>query len=227
MLGVGPRYFQTLGIALRQGASLPANGPMTPTVPQRMTGTPSDPVAYVGHVASPTVPGRAEILVRPEADLGGSVAALRELVRGLDPDLPLFDLTTMDPQVSKNDGLARLVLIPFLGLAGTALVLVMIGLYAMTAYGVSRRTREVGIRRALGAQTVEVWWLLMRQSLTLAAMGLAFGLAGGFAFTRFLASRVAGAGSDLMLLGPVVVVLLAVAFTACLIPTHRATRLPP
>ena len=273
MLSVGPRYFETLGAALRQGNTLPVDGPMrgssavinqrfadlyfadssplgarirlgdpqgrtpdsnwltvvgvTPTVPQRMTGTPSDPVVYVGHEANPTLSGRAEILVRTDADLGGSVAALRELVRGLDPDLPLFDVTTMDAQVSKNDGFTRLVLIPFLGLGGTALVLVVIGLYAMTAYGVSRRTKEVGIRRALGAQATQVWWLLVRHSLTLVALGLALGLAGGVGLTRFLANRVPGAGSDLMLLGPAVVVLLAVALIACLVPTHRATRLPP
>ena len=195
-----------------------------PTVPQRNS-TPA--AVYVAHEANPSLPARAEILVRTNADLGASVAVLREAVRRLDPDLPLHGITTMELQVDDVAALARVMLRPFIGLASTALLLVALGLYAMTAYEVSRRTHEIGIRRALGAQIPDVWWLLLRRSLTLIGLGLALGLVGGVGVGRVLGSMVSGAASDLTLLVPVALVLLLVTLTACCVPARRATRLPP
>jgi len=109
-----------------------------------------------------------------------------------------------------------------------ALVLSAVGLYAVTAYGVAQRTTEIGVRMALGAQSSQVLWLMMRQALWQLAVGLPIGVAGAFAVGRLLQSVLAQTnGRDPVTVTAIALLMAAVSMAACLWPARRATRLDP
>ena len=112
--------------------------------------------------------------------------------------------------------------------AAIALVLSVVGIYGVTAYSVSQRTREIGIRRALGAQSSEVLGLLVREEFLLIVVGTVLGVVASLALTRFLASILFEVKpTDPMTFALVVALLLGVAILACLIPARRAMRIDP
>jgi putative ABC transport system permease protein len=112
--------------------------------------------------------------------------------------------------------------------AAIALVLSAVGLYAVTAYAVSQRTAEIGVRMALGAQSTQVLWLMMRQALWQLAIGLPIGVAGAFAVGRLLQSVLAQTnGNDPLTVASIALLLLIVSLAACFWPARRATRLDP
>jgi putative ABC transport system permease protein len=112
--------------------------------------------------------------------------------------------------------------------AGVALVLAAIGIYGVIAYSVAQRTREIGIRMALGAQRADMLGMILRQSLTLVIVGLVIGLVASFAATRLLKSLLYGVGAaDVGTYALVVVVLGGAAFLASYIPARRAMRVDP
>jgi ABC-type antimicrobial peptide transport system permease subunit len=109
-----------------------------------------------------------------------------------------------------------------------ALVLSAVGLYAVTAYSVSQRTQEIGVRMALGAQPAQVLWLVLRRALVQLAIGLPIGIAGAFAVGRLLQSVLAQtSGRDPMTIAAIALVMGTVSLAACLWPARRATRLDP
>ena len=114
--------------------------------------------------------------------------------------------------------------------AAIALVLAAVGLYAVTAYSVTERTQELGIRMALGAQPAQIRWVILRRGITHIAIGLALGLSGALAVGRLLHSSTllfqTGAADPVTLVS-VVVMLVTVAVAACLVPVRRAVRLDP
>jgi ABC-type antimicrobial peptide transport system permease subunit len=116
-----------------------------------------------------------------------------------------------------------------LGTAGAvALLLGAVGLYAVIAYSVAQRTREIGIRMALGAQRKNVVRLFLREGMSFIVIGLPVGLAGAFALTRLLSSLLFGVeANDPLTFACAAVVLVLVAFAACQIPAHRALRIDP
>jgi predicted permease len=192
------------------------------------------PTLYVpagGHPPTADVPvsgGGVHFEVRAAAAASALIAEVRDVVARIDTNLALFDVKTEAEQVDqllyKERLLARLS-----GLFGLlALALSCIGLYALLSYEVTRRSREVGIRMALGAQGRDVRRMVVRQGLTLAAAGIAFGTAGAWAITRYLVSLLYGVSPmDPLTLAGVAALLLAVAFAACYLPARRATRVDP
>ena len=109
-----------------------------------------------------------------------------------------------------------------------ALVLSAVGLYAITAYSVTQRTQEIGVRMALGAQPKQVWWLIARRAFVQLAIGLAIGMPGAFGVGMVLQSLlVQTSPSDPTTLISIAMLLIAVAVTACYWPARRATRLDP
>lgn len=154
--------------------------------------------------------------------------AIRHEVRRLDANLPVFDAKTMSEHM-------RLSLFPLRtgawvagGFALLALGLAGLGMYGVVSYAVSQRTRELGIRLALGAQGGDVMRLVMRQGLVLALIGLALGLAGALALTRLITSVLVGvSATDTVTFAGVTLLLALVVLLACYVPARRATKVDP
>jgi ABC-type antimicrobial peptide transport system permease subunit len=150
------------------------------------------------------------------------------VVAQLNENMPLFQVTTESQQIDRLLFQERLVarLSAFFGLL--ALVLACIGLYGLLSYEVSRRTREIGIRMALGAQERDVLRLVVKQGLALAVVGAMVGIGVALGVTRYLTSMLYGVhANDPVTIGAVAVLLALVALAACYIPARRATRVDP
>ncbi|MGH9218139.1 MAG: ABC transporter permease, partial [Vicinamibacterales bacterium] len=185
-----------------------------------------DPVVYAPFRAEPT--WFMALVVRTEAGAGEATALIREQVHAVDADLPLFDVQTMDDILAQRRWPFRVFGTMFAVFALIALILAAVGLYAVTAYAVTQRTREIGVRMALGAQSGQVVWLIMRRVFVQLAIGLVLGIAGAFGVGRMLSSLlVQTSSSDPVTLAAVAIVLLGAAIVASVRPAYRATRLDP
>jgi ABC-type antimicrobial peptide transport system permease subunit len=151
-----------------------------------------------------------------------------DLVRRLDAGLPVYRVATLDAHQDEVLGAERS-LATLVGLfALMAVLLAAVGLYGSLSYAVSRRTRELGIRMAVGAAARDVRMLVLRQGLWLAAAGTALGLAGALAVTRLIRGFLFGVSpTDPATLAAVAVLLLGVAAAASYVPAARATRVDP
>jgi ABC-type antimicrobial peptide transport system permease subunit len=153
---------------------------------------------------------------------------LRERVRDLDPNIPIFDMRTTDDQIQNSLSAERMIasLSTVFGLLAT--ILAAVGLYGLMAYNVVQRTREIGIRMALGAAQGDVVWMVMRDVLILVGIGIAVGVPAALALTSVVRSQLYGlTGHDPMTLIIATVGLAVVAFAAGYIPAIRASRLDP
>jgi predicted permease len=168
------------------------------------------------------------LAVKTSVNPRGLIRQVRDQIALLDPDLAIFNTETMQEHVDKSLLLPRLCA-ALLGVFGTVgLTLAAIGLYGVMSYSVRRRTREIGIRMALGADPGSVLRMVLRQGLTLTAVGLAIGLGIALALSRFTASLLYGiSGTDRLTFLAVCVVLLATALVAIVFPARRAARVEP
>ena len=170
----------------------------------------------------------ASFEVRTAADPQALLPAIRRVVAELNANIPIFHITTESEQIDRLLFQERLIarLSAFFGLL--ALVLACVGLYGLLSYEVSRRTREIGIRMALGAQGRDVVHLVVKQGLMLALVGTAAGIAVALAVTRYLTSMLYGVhANDPITIAAVAALLCLVALAACYIPARRATRVDP
>jgi len=184
-----------------------------------------DPVVYVPLAANPEWGGN--IIVRSSA-LGLAAAQVQEQLRAIDPDIPLFDVRTVDDLLSYLRWAERVFGSMFAIFAAIALTLASVGLYAVTAYAVAQRTREIGLRIALGAGSRHVWWLVTRSASVQLTIGLTAGLAASVGVLRILpqqVTRTSGDNADTLVLATALLVLIALA--ACLIPARRALVVDP
>jgi putative ABC transport system permease protein len=168
------------------------------------------------------------VFLKTESSPLSLVKSLREQVRAVDPNLPLFGERTMQDVVS--DSLAqRRFAMQVVGLFGVlALLLASIGIYGVMAYSVSQRTREIGIRVALGASRGVILRWVLGQGMVLILAGVSTGLIGAFALTRLLRTLLFGvAPTDPITYVGVAVLLALVALLACYIPARRATKVDP
>ncbi len=153
---------------------------------------------------------------------------IRSLVAEMDSNLPVFDVKTeterIDGQIFQERLIARLS--GFFG--ALALLLACVGLYGLVSYEVARRTREIGIRAALGANKRELLRMVLLRGMILSLLGAAFGTGLALAVTRFAKSLLYGVGAaDPLTFGGVALLLIAVTLAACYIPARRATRVDP
>jgi putative ABC transport system permease protein len=168
------------------------------------------------------------LAVRADVDPLANVAAVRDIVHRMDSDLPLSDVATMDQAVGDSVARQHFTAVLFATFAGIALFLAAIGIYGVVAHAVSLRTREFGIRMALGAKVGDVWSLVFRQGLLLAGTGVALGVIGTLALTPLIRGLLFGVGThDPLTIAGVAAFLFSVALAACWIPAHRATRVDP
>jgi putative ABC transport system permease protein len=161
----------------------------------------------------------------PPATLGPQLDAA---IRGLDPELPVFAVRTMDEAMAATIAERRFAMQLLALFAAAALVLSAVGIYGVIAYGVAQRTREIGIRMALGARPADVRRMLLLEGGRLAAAGVAVGLFGSILLTHAMSALLYGVGPrDPMTLASVPAVLAAVALAATFFPARRASRVDP
>jgi putative ABC transport system permease protein len=188
----------------------------------------TDPVAYLPYRTDPR--GFMLLLARSEGDPAAATALVREEVRAVDPDLPLFNIRTMDENLARQRWPFRIFGTMFAAFAFIALMLSAVGLYAVTAYSVTQRTQEIGVRTALGAASTHVIWLFMRRALFHLGIGLTIGFAGALGVGKIFESTdllIRMNGRDPVTLGSIAALLAIVALSATVWPAHRATRLDP
>jgi putative ABC transport system permease protein len=155
-------------------------------------------------------------------------AAVKREVQAIDPDQPVSSISTMEKNIGASLAARRLTMSLLGAFAGLALVLASVGIYGVMALSTTQRTRELGIRLALGASRGDVLRLILGQGVSLIAIGLAAGLLGAFAASRALSSLLYGVGSlDASALVGALAMLAAVAFVACYLPARRASLVDP
>ena len=222
----------------------PTGPPPPPNVPTSLSGTivgivpnvrqrnfqeaETDPVAYLPFRADPR--GFMWMIARIDGDPAVVTGHLREEVRAIDPDLPLYNIRTMDQNLAQVRWPFRIFGTMFALFAGIALVLSAVGLYAVTAYAVSQRTQEIGVRTALGADSPQVMWLFLRRAFVQLAIGLTLGVAGAFGVGKIFESSdllVQVSGRDPVTILSIAGLLTIVSLVACIWPARRATRLDP
>jgi putative ABC transport system permease protein len=166
--------------------------------------------------------------VRAQMDPLALADGLHRAVRSVDPEIPIANLSTLSTAVEASLQGRRTVMALLLIFAATALLLACIGIYGVMAYTVSQRTRELGIRIALGAATRRVLTLVLCDGLKLVLLGLAIGVVCSYGAARLIANQLyATSQTDLPVLVGVSLALLAVGSLACWIPARRATRVNP
>jgi len=170
----------------------------------------------------------AAFVVRTDSHPQALASTFRRELQEIDKELPLYDVRSMEELVSRSVSEPRFNMLLLAVFAGLALALASIGIYGVMAYSVAERTREIGIRMAMGAQAEDVVKLVLRQGTALILVGLALGLAAAFALTRVISSFLFGvSATDPLTFVGIAVLLGAVALMACYIPARRATKVDP
>jgi predicted permease len=268
--GVGPRYFETMGIPLVSGREFTERdvigAPKVAIINETMAkyffgssnpigrrfgfgrGKPTDieivgvakdvrsvelrdqppRYVYIPYAQDDSVT-QLTYYVRAARDDGGAIAAgIRQSVRRLDPNLPIFNMKTMAVQIDESLFVERMVAVLSVAFGALATLLAAIGLYGVMSYAVARRTREIGIRMALGAERGRVLWLVLREVAAMALAGIVGGLAAALWLTRQVQSQLYGLSpNDPLTLGIAMGLLAAVAIASGYIPARRATTIDP
>jgi predicted permease len=186
------------------------------------------PAVYLPLGQVPSGGGSHSLLVRVSGDPGALAPAVRRIVRELDPALPLFGVEPLEQTVSSSIGQRRFTMLILGVFAAVALLLAAVGVHGVLSYTVSQRTREIGIRMALGADLRLVRRLVLGQGAVLAGAGLVLGLVGAVAVKGLLSTLLYGIGAgDPATFASVTLALGAVALLATYLPARRATKVNP
>ncbi len=170
----------------------------------------------------------SRLFVRAAGDPAGLVAAVRQQVWAVDKDQPVMDVTTMREFVAHSLAARRFNTLLLGIFAIVALLLAALGIYSVISYSVTQRTQEIGIRMALGAQTKDVLRLVVRQGMSLVAIGIAIGLIAALALTRVMKSLLYDVSpTDPLTFAMISLLLAGVAFCACWLPARRAAKVDP
>lgn len=173
-------------------------------------------------------PGGFTLFVRTDRPAADVVSALRERVRAIDPALPLFDAGGLQEAVDGSFDNRRAVMLLLAAFAGLALFLSALGIYGVLAYDVSQRTREIGVRSAIGASRGQIASLILRQGLWKGGIGVALGLLGAAVLSRSMTALLFNVQpTDPAVYGSVSLLLMAVALLASYLPARRAARIDP
>jgi ABC-type antimicrobial peptide transport system permease subunit len=167
-------------------------------------------------------------VVRTSGDPMALVAPIRSQVNAADPQLALYNVTTMEQQLAQTVARPRFYA-SLLGIfSGFALALAAVGVYGILAYNVAQCTREIGIRMALGAKRGDVLGMVLRQGLTLASAGIVLGLAGAWAASRLVSTLLFGtSATDPKIYAALALLMAVIAAVAAYVPARRATAIDP
>jgi ABC-type antimicrobial peptide transport system permease subunit len=173
-------------------------------------------------------PGGLTLFLRTDRPTADAVSALREKVRAVDPSSPLFDVGALQEAVDSSYDNRRAVMLLLAAFAGLALFLSALGIYSVLAYDVSQRTREIGVRSAIGASREQVASLILRQGLWKGGIGVVLGLIGAALLSRYMTTLLYNVQpTDPAVYAAVSFVLIAVALVASYLPARRASRIDP
>jgi predicted permease len=187
---------------------------------------PAPPTMYMPY-AQRSAPGGI-VAVRTAADPSGVIPGIREAVRQADPNLPMMDVSTQLETVDRILQQERMFAQAYTLFGALAMIVAAIGLFGVMSYNVSRRTNEIGIRMALGAQRRDVLGLVMRESMVLVALGVVIGVGVASWATRFVTTQLFGLqGADAVTLAGAIAVMLIAALPAGFIPARRASGVDP
>jgi putative ABC transport system permease protein len=186
--------------------------------PRAMTYWPHPELAYGGMM----------LVVKTQSDPLNVVAGVQREIQSLDRDQPIADVRTMERMISESVAKSRFSMLLLTIFAALALVLAAVGIYGVMSYSVNERTREIGIRMALGAGTADVLRLVVGRGMMLAALGVAAGLAGAVALTRLMKSLLYEvSATDPVTFAAIALLVAGVAAVSCYIPARRAARVDP
>ena len=168
------------------------------------------------------------IVVRTAGEPSSVVPLIREQIRALDPVQPIWRLGSIESQYAEFFAVPRFYLLLMTSFAALGIAIAGVGLYGVLAYAMAQRTRELGVRMALGARATDVLLMVLRQGGTVAAIGLLVGLAGSFLVTRWIESMLVDVSRiDPLAYVAVIVLFAAIALLACWVPARRATQVDP
>jgi putative ABC transport system permease protein len=183
---------------------------------------------YVTTAQWPWVDGTQSLVVRTRGDAAALAPAVRSAIWSVDKDQPIARIATMESLVATSAAERRFVLVLFELFGLTALILATTGIYGILAGSVTERRREIGVRAALGASRLDILRLVLRQGMTLVAVGVVIGLGAALAASRAIVTLLFGVSKlDPVTYGVVVVLLLGVSAIACCIPARRAAAVNP
>jgi ABC-type antimicrobial peptide transport system permease subunit len=187
------------------------------------------PLAQVGMpLTGEWQPFIMSLAVRTASHPDSLVSGVTNAIHEVDREIPLVDVATMEDLVTNSISQRRFNMLLFAAFAGLAVILAAVGIYSVLAYAVRRRSREIGIRMALGAQITDVVRMVVVEGMIPTLIGLIIGIAGALALGRVLATLIYGIqASDPLTFVAVSALLLMVALSASLIPAYRAARVEP
>ena len=197
-------------------------------LPQFFEGTVYVPLAPNATQEDRRVPTEMTLALRTTLEETQAGAMVRRIAAGLKRDVPVSEVRTMDAIVSEAASTPASTTSLFVTFAGLALVLGLVGIYGVLAFLVSKRTREIGVRMALGAQRGDVLWLVLNDGAKFALSGIVLGLIGAIVVKRWLATELYGvAAIDPLTYGSVAAIMALVTMLACYVPARRAMRVDP
>ena len=186
------------------------------------------PSSYMPIFQIPRTRRNVVFVARTSGDANALIPSIRERLRSVDEELPVYDVRTMNSVISESVSQRRFAMLLISIFAGVALMLASVGLYAVMSNLVAQRTREIGIRIALGASRVDVLNLVLRQGALLTLMGIVLGLLCSFALSRTIKSLLFGVSATEPIVFIIIPLVLAgVALSACLVPARKATNVDP
>jgi putative ABC transport system permease protein len=195
----------------------------------KMEGLSQDSNRVQGYFPFAQIPnGGMSVIIKASGDPNQLIAAVRQQIKTIDPDQPIYAIRTMDEIRAESVAPERLNLTLLSIFAGIALILAIVGIYGVMSYSVTQRTHEIGIRMAIGAQPRDVFRMVLMQGMMLALIGVVFGLIGAFGLTRLMATMLFGVEpTDPATFVAIAALLTVVALVACYVPGRRATKVDP
>ncbi|MBV8858086.1 MAG: ABC transporter permease [Acidobacteria bacterium] len=195
-------------------------------VKQYALDTDSRVTVYLPHGQNPS--GTMYLVARTSSDPDALAPALVREARAIEPNVAVFDVKTMEGRLSESLARRRFAMLALGLFALVALLLAAVGIYGVMSYSVAQRTREIGVRVALGASRRDVLGLVLKRGMLLALVGIGAGLAGAFALTRLMASLLFGvSAADPVTYAAIALLLGTAALLACYVPARRATKVDP
>ena len=189
----------------------------------------TEPVSAEVYLPSTQMPiNGMTVFVRSSSDPQSLIGSVRNAVLSVDKDQPIYNVKTLDQRLGETTRDSRSLMFLFGAFAILALALAVVGIFGVVSYSVNRRTREIGIRMALGARAPDVLRLVMKNGLLLTLVGVGSGLGAALALTRFLKSLLFGIEStDTLTYVAVSALLIFIALLATYLPARRATKVDP